>query len=163
MIEVKAYDGLIRNYRELAGELGLDVAGCTRREREERIVAAAYARWGADMGSHINGQFGFALFDTDAQELFCARDPLGAELFFYYETGDGRLLYANQIKDLFDQPGFVRELNRELVQFYMGFTYVPGEETLFKGVYKLEPGGYLRFGAGGLELGRYWELAFEPD
>jgi asparagine synthase (glutamine-hydrolysing) len=27
----------------------------------------------------------------------------------------------------------------------------------------LEPGGFLTFGKGGLKLGRYWELSFEPD
>ena len=164
MIEVKAYDGLIRNHAALADELGVDESGCTRREREEKLIVAAYEKWGADMGNHINGQFAFVLADAETGELFGARDPLGAELIFYYETFDGRLLYGTQITDLFGQLGFTREVNRELVQFYLGFTYVPGEETLFKGVKKLEPGGYLRHKKGaGLELGRYWELAFEPD
>ena len=131
MIELKAYAGLIRNHKELAGELAVDVSGCkTRREREELLVVAAYERWGVHMGAHINGQFGIALYDTDADELFCTRDPLGAELLFYYETQDGKLLYGTEIKELFDQPGFKRELNRELVQFYLAFTYVPGEEPL---------------------------------
>ncbi len=163
MIEVKAYAGLIRNHVELSEELGIDIAGCSRDERERKLIVGAWEKWGEQMGNHLNGQFAFALKDAETGELFCARDPLGAELFFYYQTSDGRLLYATQIKDLFDQPGFLRKLNRELVQFYLGFTYVPGEETLFEGVYKLEPGGFLRFGAGGLELGRYWELTFAPD
>ena len=163
MIELKAYAGLIRNHTELAGELGVDIAGCTREEREQRLVVAAYQKWGEQMGSHINGQFAIALADDETGDLFCTRDPLGAELLFYYQTADGQLLVGAQIKDLFGQPGFERALNRELIQFYLGFTYVPGEETLFKGVYKLEPGGYLRFGAQGLTLGRYWELSFEPD
>lgn len=71
---------------------------------------------------------------------------------------------ATQIKDLVAQPGFVKELDQELVQFFLGFTYVPGEETLFKGVYKLEPGGFLTYDAtAGLQLGCFWELTFEPD
>ena len=163
MIELKEYAGLIRNHVELAAELGVDISGLPRGERERKLVVAAYETWGTQMGAHINGQFAVALYDTQAAQLFCTRDILGAELLFYYETADGCLLYATQIKDLFDQPGFVRELNRDMVQFYLAFTYVPGEETLFKGVYKLEPGGYLTFGADGLTLGRYWELSFEPD
>ena len=163
MIEVKAYEGLIRNHAQLASDLGVDVSGCTRRQRDEKLLVAAWQAWGEQMCVHINGQFGFALHDGQTQELFCARDPLGAELFFYYQTGDGGLIYGTQIKDLFGQPGFNRELNRELLQFYLGFTYVPGEETLFKGVYKLEPGGYLTFGPQGMKLGRYWELSFAPD
>ena len=163
MVELKTYAGLIRNHAELACELGISLEGMTREQREEAIVVAAYGKWGRDMGTHINGQFAFALYDGERDELFCARDILGAELFFYYETADGRLLYATEIKELFDQPGFVRELNADMVQFYLAFTYLPGEETLFKGVWKLEPGGYLVHGKGGLELGRYWELSFEPD
>lgn len=163
MIELKAYSGLMRNYRELASELSVDVSGMMRREREEALVVAAYEAWGADMGNHVNGQFAIALRDSETGEVFCTRDKLGAELLFYYQAEDGHLLYGTQIRDLFDQPGFVRELNRELIPFYLGFTYVPGEETLFKGVHKLEPGGFLRFGEQGLTLGRYWQLSFEPD
>ncbi len=163
MIELKAYQGLIRNHAELAAQLNVDTTGCSRRERDERLLVAAYEAWGDQMGTHINGQFGVALYDTQAEELFCTRDILGAELFFYYETADGNLLYGNKIADLFDQPGFKRELNERMIQFYLGFSYVPGEETLFKGVYKLEPGGFLKFGSEGLKLDRYWELTFEPD
>ena len=163
MIEIKAYAGLIRNHAELANELGIDTSGLSRRDREERLVAAAFEKWGEQVGAHINGQFAFALLDTDTGELFCARDVLGAELLFYYETGDKDLLVATQIKDLFGQPGFVRDINPGLVQFFLGFTYVPGEETLFAGVRKLAPGGYLRFSSDGLEIGRWYDLRFEPD
>lgn len=163
MIELKAYEGLIRNHRELAAELGLDLAGLTRRQREERLVVAAFERWGEQMGAHLNGQFAIVLLDTDTQRLFLARDPLGAELLFYYRTGDGRLLYGTQIHDLFEKPGFVRQLNREMVQFYLAFNYVPGEETLFKGVMKVEPGGYVVNGPNGFGLARYWEPEFAPD
>ncbi len=161
--QIAAYEGLIRNWRDLAGELGVAVDGLSRREREEAIMLAAYRTWGEDMGSHINGQFALVIEDTESKEVFATRDVLGAELLFYYETADGRLLCGLEIKDLFNQDGFVRELNREMVQFFLGFTYVPGEETLFKGVYKLEPGGWLRHGAQGLQLGRYWELTFDID
>lgn len=179
MIEVKAYAGLLRNHVELAAELGVGIAGLPRTEREPLLLVAAYEKWGTDAPAHLNGQFTFVLRDTETDELFCARDPFGAELLFYYQTADGRLLYGTEIRELFDQPGFVLRLNREMVQFYLGFTYVPGEETLFEGVRKLEPGGWLRFregaaadaigadgasgAAGTLELGRYWELSFEPD
>lgn len=163
MLEVKAYSGLIRNWAHLAAELDVDVAELTRQERERVLMVAAYNEWGDQMGLHINGQFALALYDDEADEFFCVRDVLGAELLFYFYTEDGRLLVGTQIADLFDQPGFTRELNEEMIQFYLGLTYIPGEETLFKGVRKLEPGGFLRFNKGVLELGRYWELAFDPD
>ncbi len=163
MIELKAYEGLIRNHVELAEELNVSITGLSRREREEQLVVAAYQSWGNQMGSHINGQFAVVIEDTETGELFGARDVLGAELLFYYETADGCLLYATQIKDLFNQEGFKRELNQDMIQFFLEFTYVPGEDTLFKGVKKLEPGGFFTFGSEGFKLGRYWELSFDPD
>ncbi|MBQ9020900.1 MAG: hypothetical protein IJ113_02635 [Eggerthellaceae bacterium] len=163
MVELKAYSGLIRNYKELAEELSLNIAGLDRLSREQSLVVAAYERWGEDVGAHINGQFAFVLYDDCTKEIFATRDILGAEPLFYYVTADKTLLYGLQIKDLFNQPGFVRELNQELVQFFLAFTYVPGEETLFKGVYKLEPGTWLRFGETGLRTGPYWELTFDID
>ncbi len=163
MIELKAYQGLIRNHKQLADQLHVDVAGRTRHEREKCLMTAAYEAWGDQMGLHVNGQFAAVFCDTETGELFCVRDVLGAELLFYFETADGRLLYGTQICDLFDQPGFVRDLNEDLIQLYLGLSYIPGEETLFKGVYKVEPGGFVRFGKNGLERGRYWDLAFDPD
>ena len=163
MVELKSYAGLIRNHVQLADQLDVDTTGCTREERERALVCAAWQRWGRDMCSHINGQFAFALYDSDADTLFCARDPLGAELLFYYRTDDGGLLHGLTIRELFDQPGFVKRLNPEMIQFFLAFNYVPGEDTLFAGVRKLEPGGYLVRDANGVQLGRWWELAFEPD
>ena len=107
-MEIQSYEGLMRNHVELAEELGVDITGCSRRAREEKLVLAAWNAWHEDMGAHINGQFAIILHDEDSGETFCTRDPLGAELLFYYETADGRLLCATQIKDLFDQDGFVR-------------------------------------------------------
>ena len=163
MIEIRAYEGLIRNHAALAEELQVNTDGLTRREREERLLLAAYQAWGKDMGSHLNGQFALALQDTESEELFCLRDRTGAELLFYYQTADGQLLVATRIKDLFDQPGFQKELDPDLIQFYLAFNYIPGEETLFKGVRKLEPGGWLTFGKEGLAIGQWWVLALEPD
>lgn len=164
MMHLKQYTGLIRNHRELAQELQIDTTSLSRTQREEALILAAYDRWGSDMGLHINGQFAVILEDQEDGALFATRDILGAELLFYYLTEEGHLLCATHIKDLFDKPGFVRELDESLIQFYLGFSYIPGEETFFKGVKKLEPGGYLNWSQeSGLQLGAFWELSFDPD
>ena len=62
-----------------------------------------------------------------------------------------------------EQEGFVKELNREMLQIYMTLTYVAGEDTFFKGVKKLMPGHWLEFKDGKLETGRYWKPDFKPD
>ncbi|WP_072524254.1 asparagine synthase (glutamine-hydrolyzing) [Clostridium sp. Marseille-P3244] len=162
MIKVKEYRGHIRNWEELCERLGLPL-DLTRREREEQILVRAYETWGHEMADHMYGMFAFALWDEEEEELFCLRDQFGTKPFYYYETADGRLLYGTTIRGIMEQPGFVKELNEEMLQLYLTLTYVAGEDTFFRGLKKLMPGRYLTWKDGRLKITRYWTPTFHPD
>ena len=70
MIEIKDYRGHIRNHKTLCEVLGLP-QGLPRREREEKIIIAAYKKWGSQMADRLYGMFAFALYDTEKDKLFC--------------------------------------------------------------------------------------------
>ncbi len=162
MVEVKDYRGHIRNWRELCLGLGISLA-LPREEREHEILIKAYETWGKDMAEHMHGMFAFALWDDSEKKLFCLRDHFGTKPFYYYLTADGELLYGTMIRDIINKPGFVKELNEEMLQIYMTLTYVAGEDTFFKGVKKLLPGRYLIWQEGKITIERYWKPEFIPD
>ncbi|MEE1243928.1 MAG: asparagine synthase (glutamine-hydrolyzing) [Frisingicoccus sp.] len=162
MIKVKEYRGHIRNWEALCEELGIDKS-LTREEREEAILIRAYETWKYDMADHMHGMFAFALWDEAEQQLFCLRDQFGTKPFYYYVTEDGRLLYGTMIRQIMEQPGFVKELNDKMLQLFLSLTYVAGEETFFKGVKKLLPGRYLIWKDGELKIERYIRPEFHPD
>ena len=162
MIKVKAYRGHIRNWQALCAELNIDPS-LTREAREEAILIQAYKTWGYHMADHLHGMFSFALWDESEQKLFCLRDQFGTKPFYYYQTADGQLLYGTMIRHIMEQPGFVKELNEEMLQIYMSLTYGIGEDTFFKGVKKLLPGRFLVWQNGKLEITRYWKPEFRPD
>jgi asparagine synthase (glutamine-hydrolysing) len=135
----------------------------TRREREETILIKAYEKWGCDMADHIYGMFAFAIWDDEEQKLFCLRDQFGTKPFYYYVTEEGKLLYGTTIRQIMEQPGFVKELNEEMLQLYLSLTYGAGEDTFFKGVKKLLPGRYMIWQDGKIEIVRYWKPEFHPD
>ena len=162
MIKVTSYRGHIRNWEALCSELSIDM-GLSREDREHEILLKAYEKWGCDMAKHMHGLFAFALWDEENERLFCLRDQFGTKPFYYYETADGQLLYGTMIRDIMDKPGFVKELNEDLLQIYMSLTYVPGEDTFFKGVKKLLPGRYLVWEKGEIKIGRYFTPTFTPD
>ena len=139
MITVKEYRGHIRNWEELCERLEIPL-DLTREEREERILIRAYETWGYEMADHMHGMFAFALWDDEEKKLFCLRDQFGTKPFYYYETADGNLLYGTTIRRIMEQPGFVKELNEEMLQLYLSLTYVAGENTFFRGLKKLMPG-----------------------
>lgn len=162
MIKIQEYRGHIRNWKALCAELGID-STLSREEREEQIIVRAYEKWGCSMADHIYGMFAFALWDNEKQELFCLRDQFGTKPFYYYQTADGGLLYGSSIRTIMEQPGFVKELNEEMLQLYLSLTYVAGEDTFFKGLKKLMPGRYLIWKNGTLTVERYWTPQFHPD
>ena len=131
--------------------------------REEQILIRAYETWGYEMAKHLYGMFAFALWDDREKKLFCVRDQFGTKPFYYYETADGKLLYGTMIRSIIEQPGFVKELNEEMLQLYLSLTYVAGENTFFRGLKKLLPGRYLVWQEGRLTVERYWKPEFHPD
>lgn len=162
MIKIQEYRGHIRNWLALCQELGIDKT-LSREAREEAILLKSYEAWGYDMAKHIHGMFAFALWDDVEEKLFCVRDPFGTKPFYYYQAPDGRLLYGTMIGRILEQPGFVKELNEEMLQLYLSLTYVAGEDTFFKGVKKLLPGRYLIWQKQELKIERYWRPEFKPD
>ena len=162
MVKVQEYRGHIRNWEALCKELGIDPS-LPREEKERQILTGAYEEWGYDMADHMYGMFAFALWDEEEQKLFCLRDQFGTKPFYYYQTADGRLLYGTTIRQIMEQPGFVKEFNEDMLQIYLTLTYGAGEDTFFRGVKKLLPGRYLVWKDGKMEITRYWKPEFHPD
>lgn len=164
MITLKEYIGHIRNWKKLCQELGVD-SELPREEREQQIILKAYEKWQGDMANHIYGMFAFALYDDSQDKLFCMRDQFGTKPFYYYMTEDKELLVSTGIRKLLDMPGVKKELNEDLIQIYMTLTYIPGEDTFFKGIKKLLPGRYMEFKKGDETpvITRYFRPEFKPD
>ncbi len=162
MIEVKEYRGHIRNWEALCAELNID-KNLSKKEREDEILKKAYKKWGCDMADHLYGMFAFALWDDENKQLVCIRDQFGTKPFYYYVTNNGDFLYGTMIRNIMEQDGFVKEINKDALQLYMSLTYVAGENTFFKGVKKLMPGCCLIWKDGKININRYWKPEFKPD
>ena len=154
------YNGELYNFRALRAELERD--GFTfRTECDTEVVLAMYARHGADMLPHLNGMYAFAIWDTERDELFLARDRLGVKPLYYAEH-DGTLVFASEIKALLEALPPAR-LNDAAVPDYVTFLWVPDPNTMFRGVFKLPPGHCATFGRDGLRIREWWDLRFAPE
>jgi asparagine synthase (glutamine-hydrolysing) len=107
----------------------------------------------------LNGQFAFAIWDKQDEELFLARDRVGIRPLFY-NTTNGVFSFASEIKSLFQQASIRRELQAEsLAQIYTFWTAI-SPNTAFKDVYELSPGHFLLYNRDGIRIEKYWELEF---
>lgn len=155
------FNGEIYNYRELAALLR-EKGHRLQTSSDTETIVHLYEEYGKACVHLLRGMFAFALWDARSQTLLLARDRLGVKPLYYTEAG-GALVFGSEIKSLLEHPAVSREVDREALDAYLTFQYVPGPRTLFAGIYKLPAGHLLSAGPRGVLLERYWDLAFgEP-
>ncbi|MEO8814222.1 MAG: asparagine synthase (glutamine-hydrolyzing) [Mycobacterium sp.] len=160
---VLVFNGEIYNYLELRAELATHGAVFAT-EGDGEVLVAAYHYWGVEALPRLRGMFAFAVWDTVAGELFCARDPFGIKPLFM-ATGPGGTVVGSEKKsllDLADVVGFDTGIDSRALQHYTVLQYVPEPETLHRGVRRLESGCYARIRPDRLqpEVTRYFTPRF---
>ena len=105
----------------------------------------------------LHGDFGFAVHDVAREETVLVRDRIGVKPL-YYAWHQGKLLFASEIKGILAYPGFRAEVDPQSVYHYLTFLVSPAPRTMFKGVFKLEPGHLAVFDSQGtLKIERWWD------
>ncbi|MFQ5645597.1 MAG: asparagine synthase (glutamine-hydrolyzing) [bacterium] len=155
------FNGEIYNYRDLKKELEKKGHRFYTDSDTETIVHL-YEEYGRECVKRLRGMFAFALWDDKRREIFIARDRLGIKPLYYAEV-DGKFLFGSEIKSLLQYTGLKPRLNEPALDRYLSFRYVPGPETCFKKIKKLQAGHFLCYREGGLRIGQYWDIHFEPD
>jgi asparagine synthase (glutamine-hydrolysing) len=152
------FNGEIYNYRELRKFL-LSKGHVFKTQSDTEVIVHLYEELGPQCLEKLRGMFAFAIWDENAKILFLARDRVGIKPL-YYSLTDKAIVFASEIKAILADPSINRELAPEIIDRFLTFLYVPGEETLLKGVRKLAPGHYLLIKNGKAELRQYWDLQF---
>src|SRR5262249_11844597 len=76
------YNGEVYNYRAIREDL-CRLGYVFRSQSDTEVVLRAYECWGAACLDRLNGMFAFAIYDTERDILFAARDRLGVKPFYY--------------------------------------------------------------------------------
>jgi asparagine synthase (glutamine-hydrolysing) len=154
------YNGEVYNFADLRREL--EAKGHQfRSHTDTEVVVHLYEEYGADCLNRLNGMFAFAICDVrgSSPTLFLARDHFGIKPLYYCER-DGRLAFASEVKALLEVPGIEASINREALDQYLTFLWVPDPATMFEGIRKLPAGHYALWQDCALKINQYWDLTF---
>ncbi len=155
------FNGEIYDYQRYRKML-LDKGHVFRSQTDTEVLIHLYEEKGPECLQELNGMFAMAIWDCRKEQLLLARDHAGIKPLYYWQNGSS-LFFASEIKALMRIPGIPREVNYERVPDYLTFLWVPGRETLLKGIDKLESGCYLLWKNGAIEIKNWFELEYEPD
>jgi asparagine synthase (glutamine-hydrolysing) len=151
-------NGEIYNYRELRRRL--ERAGhrfATNGDTE--AIVHLYEEEGPACVRSLHGMFALAIWDGRRRQLLLARDRLGKKPLFYAER-DGTLTFASELNALMQDPDIPRELDREAIDQYLAYLYVPAPRSAFRAVRKLPPATTLLWRDGKATVERYWQLDY---
>ena len=155
------YNGELYNGAEL--RRALSARGVRLRTKcDTELLVYAYATWGEECLSHLNGIYAFAVWDRAEEKLFCARDPLGVKPF-WYATPEGDFCFASEVKALLAHPSVKPRIGREGLWQLLYLTPVTLRSVpIFEGVFELGPGECLVVTAAGIEKRAHFRLSAAP-
>ena len=152
------YNGEVFNYPELRQEL-IRRGHKFYTSSDTEVILHLYEDKGINCLNELNGQFAFAIWDSNNRTLFLARDRVGI-LPLYYTIQNQRLYFASEIKAIFANKEIHRTLDSEsLDQVFTFWTTLPGK-TVFNNIKELPPAHYMLISPNEIKYDKYWDLNF---
>jgi asparagine synthase (glutamine-hydrolysing) len=172
------YNGEIYNHQALRRELE-EVGGAVgnglpwRGHSDTETLVECIAAWGLKTAlQKCVGMFALALWDRKERRLHLVRDRFGEKPLYYGWVG-GDFVFGSELKAIRTHPRFNNEIDRRAVRLLSARTYIPAPLSIYKRLYKLEPGCILSVGpdawrvprdtapspdepANGIAMERYW-------
>lgn len=154
---VVTYNGEIYNFLEIRKELeGLGFHFTSNSDTE--VLLLAIKQWGEGAVNKFRGMFAFGLWDKNNEKLILCRDRVGVKPLYYYYDGD-RFIFASEIKAIIRHPKVNKELDFDSLAAFLRFQRVPAPMSIFKDIYKLEPGHFLEVDKKGvITKKKYWDI-----
>lgn len=152
------FNGEIYNFQDIRKNL-IGKGYKFRSQTDTEVIINLYKEYGEDCLKYLRGMFAFAIWDRSKSRLFLARDRIGKKPLFYYFDGK-TFIFASEMKSIVADPGVYKKINFEALYDYFKYLYIPDPKTIYKNIYKLEPGHSLVCSKEGMRKSEYWDVSF---
>ena len=144
-------------------------AAAFRGSSDTETLLEAIAAYGfKDVLKMAKGMFAIALYDREERTLFLARDRVGEKPLFYgilkdninNRENDGSFVFASDLGSIASLDGFANPVNVDILRNYMRYGYISAPFSVYRGIWKLEPGKILKVKApfDKAEIETYWSM-----
>jgi len=166
---ILTYNGEVYNHLEIRRELKNNNSNIMWRGKSDtETLLEAINFWGIEKTlQKIQGMFAFAVWDKVNRDLTLVRDRIGEKPLYFGWQGTGVnkvFLFGSELKVLKAHPQFTGEINRDAINLQLNYNCIPDPFSIYKNIYKLLPGHYLRLKENDLKRSllpdprAYWSL-----
>lgn len=151
------YNGELYNSSELRRELEA-IGYLFETSSDTEVLLKCYVQYGDNCPKKLNGIFSFAIDDEKRKCCFLCRDRFGVKPLFYSIAGV-RLVFASEIKALFEYPGINPVLDRQGLCEVLGIG--PARTAgigVFKNISEIKPGYFAVYNKDGFTTKPYYQL-----
>ena len=148
-------DARIDNRDELATQL--DLPDRPMKEiGDSEFILAAYRKWGKECPKYLLGDFAFAIWDEQKEQLFLARDHIGVKSLYYY-IDENHFVFGNDVRILLTHPSVSRNINEEMLASFL-IEQKSHTMTLFSSTQKIETASTMIVSNVTHSSKKYWEI-----
>ena len=149
------FNGQIYNFKSLRSSLE-KLGHKFRSASDTEVILQGYVAYREKVVDHLEGMFAFAIWDSQEESMFLARDRFGEKPLSFAHLPNGGLVFASEIKALLSHPDVSREPDLQSIQLMLNYGYVPSARSAYKDVKKLPPAHYLLWKDKQFSMTKYW-------
>ena len=157
------FNGEIYNYIELREELKLK-GHRFKTTSDTEVILHLYQEYGETFVNMLNGMFAFIIYNKAQNLIYVARDHFGIKPLYWYQD-EKMILLGSEIKSILANTEVEAVPAIENLYEYLTFQFILGENTLFKNIYKFQPGHYsvICLNSWNSRTVQYWKPDFNTD
>lgn len=151
------YNGEIYNHLEIRKDI-TNFEWKTSGDTE--TILAAFETWGIEESiKKFNGMFAIAVFNKATKELILIRDKNGEKPLYYGWVND--FFFIGSDLDCFlEHNQFKKEINKEAFSYFLKYSFIPLNFSIYKNIFKLEKSSMLslKIGKKDFLIKKYWDI-----
>jgi len=152
-------DAIIDNREELFTKLYMSPV--QKDVPDSLLILAAYRKWGIECPNQLIGDFSFAIWDIQKQQLFCARDHVGKRSLYYSNNHDF-FTFSTLIDPLFQIKELNKEPNEDFIAEFLAIPTIAASldcsMTAYANIFQLPPASALLVDANEIKIWEYWQI-----
>lgn len=149
-------NGEIFNYQKLKGILCND-GESFKTDSDTEVLLKLYIKYGKQCIEMIDGMFAFCIIDHRSKSAWLARDRSGIKPLYYTILGKS-IIFGSTLDSIIKSKLIQPEISQDSIDLYLVLSYVPTPKTIYKDIYKLEPGHEININSNKISINKYWDI-----